>query len=289
MAKIVYKKGLEGQNKIDCIEGIEIEMMNGQCAFIYPKYADLPMADVENIKEYKEFKISEIDAMKAEDSTGATNKLIALGSPAAGFVRQFNSNIHGPYNLPTLVAAVEISCQSKDINIIAKTIEGADLIEDDPEVSSCFQATDLSMWFAYNGGFVGTTWVDFPTTSVPTIVYKKRRMRKVSSWMTDASVPTTVYKKPQTVYMVTSERAEKEDLQSLIDETKLFASFDDAKEYAKRKFEEVLKIFGVTKDNVKVEESEKENSEELYSIHSNFLYSGHEWDIWVTIQEKEIQ
>lgn len=169
MAKIVYKKGLEGQNKIDCIEGIEIEMMNGQCALIYPKYAD------------------------------------------------------------------------------------------------------------------------FPTTSVPTIVYKKRRMRKVSSWMTDASVPTTVYKKPQTVYMVTSERAEKEDLQSLIDETKLFASFDDAKEYAKRKFEEVLKIFGVTKDNVKVEESEKENSEELYSIHSNFLYSGHEWDIWVTIQEKEIQ
>lgn len=45
----------------------------------------------------------------------------------------------------------------------------------------------------------------------------------------------------------------------------------------------------ITKDNVKVEESEKENSEELYSIHSNFLYSGHEWDIWVTIQEKEIQ
>lgn len=113
--------------------------------------------------------------------------------------------------------------------------------------------------------------------------------RETACGMMDASVPTTVYKKPQTVYMVTSERAEKEDLQSLIDETKLFASFDDAKEYAKRKFEEVLKIFGVTKDNVKVEESEKENSEELYSIHSNFLYSGHEWDIWVTIQEKEIQ
>ena len=30
MARIIYKKGLEGQNKIDCIEGIEIEMMNGQ-------------------------------------------------------------------------------------------------------------------------------------------------------------------------------------------------------------------------------------------------------------------
>ena len=211
MARIVYKKGLEGQNKIDCIEGIEIEMMNGQYALIYPKYADLPMADEENIKEYKELKVSEIDAMKAEDSTGATNKLIALGSPAAGFVRQFNSNIHGPYDLPTLVAAMEISSQSKDINAIAKTIEGADLIENDPEVSSCFQATDLSMWFAYNGGFIGVTGADFPTTSVPTIVYKKRRMRKVSSWMTDASVPTIVNKKPQIVYMVTSEQAEKED------------------------------------------------------------------------------
>lgn len=81
MVRIIYKKGFEGQNKIACIEGIEIDMLNGQYTLIYPKYAYLPMADEENIKEYKELKVSEIDAMKAEDSTGATNKLIALALP----------------------------------------------------------------------------------------------------------------------------------------------------------------------------------------------------------------
>lgn len=53
MARIIYKKGFDGQNKIDCIDGIEIEMMNGQCALIYPKYEELPFADEKNINEYK--------------------------------------------------------------------------------------------------------------------------------------------------------------------------------------------------------------------------------------------
>lgn len=30
MARIIYKEGLEGQNRLDCIEGIEIELLNGQ-------------------------------------------------------------------------------------------------------------------------------------------------------------------------------------------------------------------------------------------------------------------
>lgn len=289
MAKIIYKEGQEGQNRLDCIEGIEIDMMNGQCALIYPKYAELPFADEKNINEYKRIIEKEIDALKAEDSMEAMNKLIALGSPSARFVRQFNSNIYGSYNLPTLIAAMEISNQSKDINAIAKTIEGADLIEDDAEISTCFQATNFSRWFAYGGGFLGSTASVYPNTCVPTIVYKKRRMRKVSSWMTDASVPTIVYKKPQTVYMVTSERAEKKDLNGLMDETKLFANFEDAKEYAKCKFEEVLKFFNVTKDAVRVEEREKENTEELYFIYSNFRHHGTEWYVWVAIEKKQIQ
>ena len=39
MAKIIYREGMEGQNKLSCIEGIEIELLNGQKALIYPKYA----------------------------------------------------------------------------------------------------------------------------------------------------------------------------------------------------------------------------------------------------------
>lgn len=29
MARIIYKEGLEGQNRLECIEGIEIELLNG--------------------------------------------------------------------------------------------------------------------------------------------------------------------------------------------------------------------------------------------------------------------
>ena len=40
MARIVYKKGLEGANTLKSIDGIEIDMLNGQKALIYPKYSE---------------------------------------------------------------------------------------------------------------------------------------------------------------------------------------------------------------------------------------------------------
>lgn len=43
MAKIIYKEGCEDQNKLFCIEGIEVELLNGQKALIYPKYAEMQM------------------------------------------------------------------------------------------------------------------------------------------------------------------------------------------------------------------------------------------------------
>ena len=268
MARIIYKEGQEGQNRLDCIEGIEIEMMNGQYALIYPKYAELPLLNFDKIDDWETKALTQIEALKVEDNTRVMDELLALGSSAAEFVRQFKSDIYGQFNTPTLLVALEIIYQREDINAIANIIEGADFLEENVDVTSCSYYNQVGMWVASGcGGFASADGLNNSHLCVPTIVYKK----------------------PQTVYMVTSERAEKEDLQSLIDETKLFASFDDAKEYAKRKCEEVLKIFGVTKDNVKVEESEKENPEEVYSIHSNFLYSSREWDIWVTIQKKEIQ
>lgn len=88
--------------------------------------------------------------------------------------------------------------------------------------------------------------------------------------------------------MVTSERGTQEDMNNLVDETKIFENLDNAKTYAKRKFEDVLKMFGATKDDVNVEESGKDKEEE-YSIHAKFLHRYTEWDVWVLIQKKEIE
>lgn len=39
MAEIIYKDGFDGQNHLECIEGIEIGLENGRKALIFPKYA----------------------------------------------------------------------------------------------------------------------------------------------------------------------------------------------------------------------------------------------------------
>lgn len=290
MAKIIYKKGLEGQNKIDCIEGIEIDMMNGQCALIYPKYTDLPILYFKQYDDWKAKDMREIEALKEEDSKEVTDDLLALDSPAAKFVRQFKNDAFGHFSIPTLFTTMEIAYQMEDIDALAKTIEGADTLKKYGDVSSCSRYSQDSRWTVDGYTlFISNHALCSSVACVPTIVYKKRRMRKVSSWMTDASVPTIVYKKPQTVYMVTSERGTQEDMHNLVDETKIFKNLDDAKTYAKRKFEDVLKMFGVTKDDVKVEEADKENFEEVYFIHANFLHRYTEWDVWVSIQKKEIE
>lgn len=40
MARIIYKEGCDGQRDIASIEGIEIELLNGQKVLIYPKYSE---------------------------------------------------------------------------------------------------------------------------------------------------------------------------------------------------------------------------------------------------------
>ena len=268
MARIVYKKGLEGHNRLEYIEGIEIDMMNGQSALIYPKYANLPLLKFDKIDDWETKALTQTEALKVGDNTRVMDDLLALGSSAAEFVRQFKSDLYGRFNMPTLLAALEIIYQRDDINALANIIEGADFLEENVDVTSCSRYNQVGMWVASGcGGFVSADNLDYSHLCVPTVVYKK----------------------PQTLYMVTSERAEKKDLNGLMDETKLFANFEDAKEYAKCKFEEVLKFFNVTKDAVRVEEREKENTEELYFIYSNFRHHGTEWYVWVSIQKKEIE
>lgn len=176
MAKVIYKEGQEGQNRLDCIEGIEIELLNGQCALIYPKYAELPLLDKDRIDDWKAKTMTEIEALKVTSSKEATDELLSLDSPAAKFVRQFSSNVYGHFSMPTLLAAMEIIYQQEDINALAKTIEGADLLEEDTFVSSCSRCFQLNRWVVngVNGltyGFI-YNYVSFnPCVCVPTIVY----------------------------------------------------------------------------------------------------------------------
>ena len=290
MARIIYKKGFENQNKLECIEGIEIEMMNGQNALIYPKYEELELLYYPRIGNWDAKTLTVLQALRIENCTETTDELLEIESPAANYIRQFKSDVYGAFSIPTLFVATEIEYHLKEINDVAKTIEGADLINEYyASIWSCIRSKrDYGLMVSVYYGTICLCNLNRPCTCIPTIVYKKQRMRKVSSWMTDASVSTIAYKKPQTVYMVTSERGTQEDMHNLVDETKIFENLDDAKTYAKRKFEDVLKMFGVTKDDVNVEESGKEKEEEYY-IHANFLHRYTEWDVWVLIQKKEIE
>ena len=72
MAKIIYKEGCEGENKLSSIEGIEIDLFNGQKALIYPKYAQKRMLDLEQMRTWSAKTESEIEALKVEETNGKT-------------------------------------------------------------------------------------------------------------------------------------------------------------------------------------------------------------------------
>ena len=171
MAKIIYKEGREGQNRLENIEGIEISLFNGQRALIYPRYAERIL--LENVKYYSQEPDTEISALKKTDNLRATRELDICGSPAVEFVSLFRSDKHGIFALPTLLAAMEIQDQKKDIDAIAKTIEGADLLRDFTSyVWSCFRYNEDYGWIAngYNG-FSSYSNLCNSFLVVPTILY----------------------------------------------------------------------------------------------------------------------
>lgn len=175
MVRIIYKKGFEGQNKIECIEGIEIDMLNGQYTLIYPKYTDLPLLKRGRMNDWKAKSMTEVEALKIENSIRATNELLALDSPAAEFVRKFKSDIGLSFNLPTLLTAVEIMDQKDDIDNLAISIKGADLLCNyTDDIWSCSKFSEYNCWTANsNCGF--PTYNDFNDimVCVPTITYRK--------------------------------------------------------------------------------------------------------------------
>lgn len=174
MAKIIYKDGCEGQNKLSCIEGIEIELLNGQKALIYPKYAERHILTLGQISKWGAYRETEIEALKVEDTNGKTGALLKLGSPAAAWVSQFWSDKYGIFCLPSLLTTMEIKFQKKEIDTLAETIEGANLLRDfTPGICSCSRCGKGGCWCAseYEGDAYAYDLTCFFLV-VPTILYR---------------------------------------------------------------------------------------------------------------------
>lgn len=174
MARIIYKNGCEGQNRLACIEGIEIDLFNGQKALIYPKYAEKSLLDYGESSKWNAKYLTEIEALKDTDARGNTAELHAIGSPAAEFVAQFSSDTHGVFALPSLVAAMELQAQKKEIDALAETIEGADLLSDFTSgVWSCSRFSAGYGWYA--GGISGFAYggiLYYSYLAVPLVLYR---------------------------------------------------------------------------------------------------------------------
>ena len=157
MARIIYKNGCESQNRLECIEGIEIDLLNGQKALIYPRYSNEELLDLKDRDRWLDAGISETRALRLRDNQAATAALLEAGSPAARFVTKFSSERFGRFGLPTLLAAMEITEQEGEIDKLAREIDGADLLEDfSSSVWSCSRYIPSIGWFASGGsGYAG--------------------------------------------------------------------------------------------------------------------------------------
>ena len=174
MAKIIYKEGCEGQNKLSSIEGIEIDLFNGQKALIYPKYAKRRMLEEEHLSELNAANEKEIEALKVEDTNDKTDALLKIGSPAAKWVSKFRSDKHGKFNLSSLIAALETQQQEEEIDALAETIEGADLLRRFTfRIWSCSRYVDELCWYAdLRYGCADYAGMLNPCLVVPTILYR---------------------------------------------------------------------------------------------------------------------
>lgn len=172
MARIIYKEGLEGQNRLECIEGIEIDLLNGQKALIYPKYSNEVLLDPKDRDRWRDAGISETAALRLRDNQAATAELLEAESPAARFVTKFTSERFGRFGLPTLLAAMEIMEREGEIDKLAIEIDGADLLEDfSSTVWSCSQYGPGGGWIAYGvNGFAGGNYLSGGCVAVPLVL-----------------------------------------------------------------------------------------------------------------------
>lgn len=174
MAKIIYKKNHKNQNRLEYVEGIEIELLNRQKALIYPKYSEKMLLPIDKIAFWNAKEISEIDALKKESNHLATKGLLKCGSPAAEYVSNFHSDKYGVFNPPTLLAAMEIQSQKEDIDAMAKTIKGTDLLRDFIScVWSCSRHHKDSGWIASGDyGSASSYYLSARHLTIPVVLYR---------------------------------------------------------------------------------------------------------------------
>lgn len=174
MAKIIYKRGMKGQNNLLSIKGIEIDLLNGQKALIYPKYAERRMSS-NRMNELDAVLETELDALKVKDSYDKTRALLNIESPAVEWISQVSSSAHTLFSLPSLVAAMEIQRQRREIDSLADTIQGADLLEKyTSTVWTCSRFSEYSFWCgsgSYENALHGTACYEY--LAVPVLLYKK--------------------------------------------------------------------------------------------------------------------
>ena len=178
MAKIIYREGCEGQNKLFCIEGIEIGLFNGQKALIFPKYSEEKLLERDQVAKWSARELSEIEALKVEDTISETAALFNLGSPAANWVLLFVTKDRRQFSLPSLLAAMEIQHQKEEIDALAETIEGADLLRDfTSNVWSCAGCGASGGWCANGyGGYASDDHLYYSNLAVPLVLYREEEI-----------------------------------------------------------------------------------------------------------------
>ena len=122
--------------------------------------------------------LSEIEALKVEDTVSETVALFNLGSPAANWVLLFVTEDRRQFSLPSLLAAMEIQHQKAEIDALAETIEGADLLIDFiSDVVSCSKCFSNTYWYI-NGinGYAGNKAIYNSCLVVPTILYREEKI-----------------------------------------------------------------------------------------------------------------
>ena len=169
---------MEGQNKLSCIEGIEIGLLNGQKALIFPKYSEEKLLESDQITKWDARKLSEMESLKVEDTISETAALFLLNSPAAEWVFRFSTRYGRQFSLPSLLAAMEIQHQEEEIDALAETIEGADLLRDFTSgVWSCSRYNAGFGWIAYGGiGYAYYSSLRTAYLAVPTILYREEEL-----------------------------------------------------------------------------------------------------------------
>ena len=146
MARIIYKEGFEGQNHLECIEGIEIGLENGRKALIFPKYAWRKILRKNFDLEDWDSEEMTIKQAMASDGEADNEELYRISSPAEMFVSGFMTDKWGMRDLPDLCLAVEIQKQRREIDRQAEKIAGADRLYG--SIWSCSRASGDSCYLA---------------------------------------------------------------------------------------------------------------------------------------------